>query len=640
MFKNIIIGAAGHIDHGKSSLVQALTGKEVDRLASEKERGISIELSFLQLENNLTKKNELNLAVIDVPGHKKFVNKMLAAAGGIDLALIVVAADEGVMPQTKEHLAILDLLAAKEAVIAVNKVDLIDDPEWLELVEADIREQFASTFAADAELIRVSAKNNSGVEKLKSLLIKKSASIPKTDKNKLPYFPVDRVFSLKGQGTIVTGTLLQGKLENEVEMEVYPEQKELRINSMENHKNKLKKIGAGSRVGLNIKELSKSEIKTGDIIAAKNSLISTCFFETDLVLLESLKHSLKNGDRVHFHTAAAERTAVVHIYDRDELYPGEKAFVKFKLNKNLALFYKQKFVIRGFSPLKTIGGGQILDIDPPPRRKTKKGEINNHLSRLKKANLEQAVAEFILAEKNLVHTLKNLIKKTAVKKNRIMEIVDRLDQKNKIIELEPEKTYLHQTNYLKLKKEILEIIAAYHQKNHLYFGIKKEELRSRLNYNLNKNQLSAIIEILKEDKLIKEKENLISKFGRKIKLNKKEIEIKNEILAELKEKLFKPPTRAKLIEKYEAEELLDYLEAQNYLLRLTKDLYFHADIFIKIKSVLKNYFKNEEKLRLAKFRDLIDSSRRYALPLLEKSDQLKLTKRKGELRSAGYKLWE
>ena len=639
MKKNIIIGTAGHIDHGKSTLIKSLTGDDTDRLSEEKERGISIELGFSHLKNERTENENLNLGIVDVPGHQKFVNKMLSAAGGIDLALIVVSAEEGVMPQTKEHLAILDLLEAEKAVIAVNKIDLVSE-EWLQIIEEDIKEQFADTFAADAEIIRVTALNNMGVDNLKNRLISEAAKINKISNGELPYLPIDRVFSLSGKGTIVTGTLMRGKLESGKNMMIYPQNKELKINSLENHERKTASLNSGSRVGASIKGLEKSEINTGDIIAEKDSLLTAKFYEGELKLLKDLSFTVKNGERIHFHTAAAEKIATIYIYGKDELLPGEKAYIKIKLDAELSLFYGQKFVLRRFSPVETIGGGELLEIDPSPRRKEDNNSIIKKLRSLKTSDLKTALLEFITQKQNTSVKIDYLKAKTAVKKLKLLELINELIKEKKIIELEANKSFIDYNSFYALKEETLKILNSYHQKYHLRSGIKKEELRSQLNFQLNKKEMNRVIEILKSQNELREQNNLISAADFKIKLTKNEEKIREKIIKEFKNNLFAPPPREKIIEKYQKEELLIYLEANNYLLRLNKELDFYKDVFSEIKKLLRNYFKNNSKIKLAEFRDLIGSSRRYALPLLEKADELNITERQGNKRFPGSELYK
>lgn len=638
MQKNIIIGTAGHIDHGKSTLIKALTGDDTDRLQQEKERGISIELGFSHMTTQESKEKNLNLGIVDVPGHEKFVNKMLAAAGGMDIALIVIAADEGVMPQTKEHLAILDLLGLKKAVIVLNKIDLVE-AEWLELVIEDIKENFAGTFAENAKIIQVSAVKNINIKRLESEIIKLAEQITKKNQGKLPYFPIDRVFSLSGQGTIVTGTLLRGELEQGSEMMLYPQEKKLKIRSLENHEKQQKLVSSGSRVGINISGLDKKEIKTGDIIAQKKSLYKSKFFEAEIKLLDDLNFTVKNGDKVHLHTAAAEKIAVIYIYDKKEIFPGEKAYIKLKLEEELALFYKEKYILRRFSPMQTIGGGVILEIDPPPRRKTRDIKVIDDLKRLKNADLKNAVEEFIYQNKEAITKLTFLKQKTAVNTKELKEIIKILKAEKKILELGQQRTYIHQKDFINLKEDVLNTINQYHSKYQLQKGIKKEELRSQLDYQLDQKEMAGLLDILKEKRLIKEDMNFIALKDFQINLSSEENKIKNKILNEFNNNLFSPPTRIEIINKYQREDLVAYLEREKKLFRLNEELDFHPDVFQKSKELLKSYFKNSKTIEISDFRDLINSSRRYAVPLLEKLDELKITKRKGDLRLPGDQLF-
>lgn len=638
MEKNIIIGTAGHIDHGKSTLIKALTGEETDRLEAEKKRGISIEPGFSHLETEKTKEKNLKLGIVDVPGHEKFVNKMLSTAAGVDLALIIVAADEGVMPQTKEHLSILDLLGVEKAIVVLNKIDLVEE-EWLELIEEDLKEHLTDTFAEKAEIIKISALKEKGIDTLKEKIIEIALNMKKRKKSSLSYYPIDRVFSLKGQGTVVTGTLFSGKLKKGEELFLYPAEKELKIRSLESHGKQYQKINAGSRVGINLSGLDKAEINKGDIIAAKNSLIKTKFFEGELKILKELNFSVKNGDQIHFHTAALETTGRIYLYNKKEAFPGEKVYIKLILNEEIALFFKQKYIIRRFSPLQTIGGGEILELDPPPRRKKPDKKITTALKRLGNASPTEAVEIFI--EKNEMYPAKLdfLKKKTALKTEDLKEILNNLAIKGKIVELLVDKSYIHKKVVKKIENEILKILNSYHHKNNLRSGIKKEELRSRLNFDLNKKEMDSLIEVLIDKEILKENNNLIAKADFKITLSEEKKKKKNNIINDYQSKLFNPPSRQEIIDKYNLEaDFFDYLENKGILIRLSADLYFHHSVFRETKKLLLSFFKENESLSLGEFRDLINSSRRYALPLLEKIDRLKITEREGELRYPGEKL--
>lgn len=638
MTKNIIIGTAGHVDHGKSTLIKALTGDETDRLEAEKERGISIEPGFSHLENQKTKSENLRLGIVDVPGHEKFVNKMLAAAGGVDLALIVIAADEGVMPQTLEHLAILDLLEVEKAIIVLTKIDLVEQ-EWIDLIELDLKDQFEGSFAEKSEIIRVDSESGKGIPELKDLIIKTALKMKKRKKSEIPYYPVDRVFTLKGFGTVVTGTLFSGEISVGEELSLYPTEKSIKIRSLENHGKEVEKVEAGSRVGINISGLEKSEINRGDIIAAPDSLLKSKFFEAELQLLESLNFTVKNGDSIHFHTASLDTTGKIYLYNKKEAFPGEKVYVKLVLTEEAALFFKQKYIIRRFSPMQTIGGGEILELDPPPRRKISDQEIIADLESLKKSDLKQAVEIFIKKRNKSAAKIKFLKKKSGLKNNKLKNILKKLKAEEKIIELVKNKSYIHSQDFLEIKNKILKIINDYHQNFKLRSGIKKEELRSKLDFNLNKKEIDTLIKLLVREEVIKENNNLIAKFDFEISLNETLLEIKNKILKKYQQSLFTPPSREELIKKYEQGEMVfDYLVKNQDLIRISSDLYFHQEIYSKLKRMLNNYFKKNESLSLGEFRDLIGSSRRYALALIQKLEELKWLTRKEDLRYPTEKL--
>ena len=640
MTKNIIIGTAGHIDHGKSTLIKALTGDDTDRLAEEKERGISIEAGFSHLENKKTKAENLKLGIVDVPGHEKFVNKMLAAAGGIDLALIVVAADEGVMPQTKEHLAILDLLAVEKAVVVITKIDLVDQ-EWLQLIEADLKDHLQDTFAEAAKFVRVSSTQNKGINELKDLIIITALNMSKRKQAGVTYFPVDRTFNLKGFGTVVTGTLFSGELKVGEELTLYPAEKSLKIRSLESHGEDVKRVEAGSRVGINTAGIDKSEIRRGDVIAAADSLFKSKFFEGELKLLKNLNFSVKNGDQIHFHTAAFETTGRIYLYNKKEAFPGEKVYIKLILDEEAALFFKQKYIIRRFSPMQTIGGGEILEIDPPPRRKAVQEEIERSLISLKKASNHQAVEILIQQKINSAAGIGFLKKKTTFKKEELKMILDNLAAEEKIIALRADQSYIHQEQFEKIKNCILKIANEYHQEFKLQKGIKKEELRSKLAFELSKKELDSLLGILYNDNFLKENHNLVAKNDFKISLDAQMEKNKNKIIEIYKEKLFCPPTRKEIIADYQlGDDFFDFLVDRGFLIRVSEELYFHQIAVEKAKNILDYYFKDNKNLRLAEFRDLINSSRRYALPLLKKLEELKVVKSSGELRYPAKNLKE
>ncbi|PUU88495.1 selenocysteine-specific translation elongation factor, partial [Halanaerobium sp.] len=425
--KNIIIGTAGHIDHGKTTLIKALTGADTDRLKQEKERGISIELGFTSFELA----NDKQAGIIDVPGHEKFIKNMLAGAAGVDLAILVVAADEGMMPQSKEHLAILDLLDVKHGVVALTKIDKVDE-EWKKLVIEDTREKLAGSFLEDAAIISVSALDMDGIDALKAEINKIVDTISSKETENNIYFPIDRVFTLKGFGTIVTGTLFRGVIEVEDELELYPQSKKLRVRSLQVHNNKVQKVYPGQRVGINLSGIDKDELQRGDVLAEVDSLFKTKYFEANLKMLKDLNFVLKNGDQIRFHIGAKEIIGRVYLYDKKELFPGKEAYVQFSLEEEIAAYLDEKFVIRRYSPMNLIGGGKIVIVDPPPRKRDE-NQVIELLKKIENGDWKKRIEIFINSQKFESASMEYLLKKSSLQKDELINILEELKKDEKII---------------------------------------------------------------------------------------------------------------------------------------------------------------------------------------------------------------
>jgi selenocysteine-specific elongation factor len=630
--KNIIIGTAGHIDHGKTTLIKALTGHDTDRLEQEKERGISIELGFTDLELD----SGQTLGIIDVPGHEHFVKNMLAGAAGVDLALLVVAADEGMMPQSDEHLSILDILGVEHGIVVMTKIDKVE-PEWLELVKEDTRDKLKGTFLENAAIIEVSAVEEKGLDKLISQIEAIIENIPAKIREDNVFYPIDRVFSLKGYGTIVTGTLFKGSITVEDKLEIYPEEEEIRVRSLQVHNKQVKKVNAGQRVGINLANIEKSEISRGDVLASPDSLIKTKFFEGHLHLLEDLKIVVNHADRIRMHIGAQEVLGRIYFYDREQLLPGEDAYVQFRLENEMVAHFKEKFVIRRYSPMQTIGGGRILKIDPPPRRKNEI-DVVLELQRLENASDEERTALFIKNKNKASAQKRDILKKTGLSDKSLTKVLTLLQEEEIIIQLSAgsKSSWIHKENLDKLREEILQKLSDYHNKHHLQQGMKKGELRTQLTFELNKRELDRVIEIMLQKGLIEENKNLISLTDFKVVLNDSEKEIMEKIIKEYKNNLFAPDSLSEIIDQFEnqekAEAVFNYLLSEGKLIRLKEDIYLYKTALDKAKDELKEYFKENETIELAEFRDLLSSTRKYALPILEKFDRDNFTIRDGDQR--------
>jgi len=634
--KNIIIGTAGHIDHGKTTLIKALTGADTDRLKQEKERGISIELGFTSFELA----NDKQAGIIDVPGHEKFIKNMLAGASGVDLAILVVAADEGMMPQSREHLAILDLLDVKHGVVALTKIDKVDE-EWQKLVIEDTREKLAGSFLEDAAIISVSALDMEGIAALKTEINNLVDKISGKETGNNTYFPIDRVFTLKGFGTIVTGTLFRGIIEVEDELELYPQSKKLRVRSLQVHNTKVQKVYPGQRVGINLSGIDKDELQRGDVLAEVNSLFKTKYFEANLKMLKDLNFVLKNGDQIRFHIGAKEIIGRVYLYDRKELFPGEEAYVQFSLEEEIAAYLGEKFVIRRYSPMNLIGGGKVIIVDPPPRKRDE-NQVIELLRKIENGDWKKRIEIFINSKKFESASMEYLLKKSSLQEDELINILQELKEDEKIICLKKgnNSLWIHRDKLKEVENQIIDSITSYHQNNHLEAGISKEELRSKIKFNFDNQEFNKIIKVLVAKDLIKENENAVALFDFIITLTEAEKELKNKIIDEFISDLYSPPALSELKDKLnisnQREEkfnsIISYLIREQIIIRLNYEILIHSDALAGSKKLLEDYLNKNDKIELGEFRDLIESSRKYALALLKKFEKDRFIKKNGDQR--------
>ncbi|MCK4777911.1 MAG: selenocysteine-specific translation elongation factor, partial [Actinomycetia bacterium] len=463
-----VIGTAGHIDHGKSTLIHALTGIDPDRLKEEKEREMTIDLGFAYVYLPSGKK----IGIVDVPGHEKFIRNMLSGATGIDLVLFVVAADEGVMPQTKEHLEILNFLEIQKGIIVLTKMDLVDE-EWLSMMVQDIEKAVTGTFLENAPILPVSSRIGDGLEKLLEKIDELLIEIPPRDSLSPVRFPIDRSFTISGFGTVVTGTLWEGQVKKGQSLKVLPLQREVRVRSIQNHKEEVSQGDAGMRLALNITAVSKDEIKRGFTLVDKN------FFEVTKMISVSLKLSkdtfkLRHGEKVHFFLGTGEVVGKIRFLDREELKPGEKTFAQIKLEKPIVAKHGDNFVIRRYSPVITIGGGKVIDVYAGRKKRYEQKNIDN-LRKKERGDLEEYLNK-ILEEKGIkgagIDELKVIM---ATLEGVIHELLDKSIRKGQTIKAEG--IYFSRGAYLGLKKKILTQIEMFYKYNPMSSGILKEELR-------------------------------------------------------------------------------------------------------------------------------------------------------------------
>lgn len=627
--KHIIIGTAGHIDHGKTTLIKALTGKDTDRLKEEKNRGISIELGFTYFDLPSGKR----AGIVDVPGHERFIKNMLAGAGGIDLVLLVVAADEGVMPQTVEHLNILSLLRIKKGIIALTKIDLVEE-EWLEMVIEQIKDDVKGSFLENAKIFPVSSTTKSGLTDLIKDMDKQTEEIEGKDLNKPFRLPIDRVFSISGFGTIITGTLISGIINEGDKIMIYPDRKEARIRSIQVHDMKTNHAEAGQRVAINIAGVKVDDIKRGDVIALPDSMESSLMFDAKLELLKTAERGINNRDRLRIYHGSAEIFGRVVLLDRDELRPGEEAFVQMRLEEEIACQKDDYFIIRFFSPMITIGGGIILEPNPP-KRKRYKDEVIEELTIKDRGDPVKIVEQYILKASSTYPDMKTIAKQSGnITFEQCDDILKNLEENMTIksFKISGVSIYLHMDYINMLKVKIGDILIKYHENNPLKAGMPKEELKTKTIGNIGQKISDSLFDYLQEEKTIKLLGKSVSLWDFKATLTKEQEEIRDLIMKEYNSLKYNPPryneikTKLKYPEK-NIIQVYDMLIDSGELIRIDQDIVFSKSAYEDSVEVLRSYCEINKSIQLGEFRDLLKTSRKYAIALLDYFDQQKITKR-------------
>ena len=622
--KNIIIGTAGHIDHGKTTLIKALTGRDTDTLKEEKQRGISINLGFTYFDLS----NNKRVGIVDVPGHEKFIKNMLAGSFGIDIVLLVIACDEGVMPQTIEHVDILNFLDIKNAIIVLTKCKKVDK-EFKELVKEDIREKFKGTFVDNVDIIEVDSTSGYGIETLKNNIDDISKNIETKSENSQSRLNIDRVFSLKGFGTIVTGTLLEGKIKVNDELIIYPKGIKAKIRGIQVHGENVDISYAGQRTAINISNVKVEEINRGDVLASINSLEESKMLDVKISLVNHTNKELKHWDRLRLYHGTKEVLCRAVPLDKEYIKKGESAYVQLRLEEGIVVKKGDKFIIRTYSPMETIGGGVIID---KSIRKHKKFD-SNVIESLKLKELGQPkdiIEEYLKQNKREYHTIRSLTSYTGFNEDTIIENIKILIENNKVVNIN--NYYIHINLYESLKKEILSLINNFHNKNKLKKGISKEELRSKISTNLKARDLDIVIFNMVNEKKIKIVDKLISKYDFKVVLNDNQKAIKLDIQKQLKKSgLTSILTVDEICINHNYKEVLESMIG--YEVELLDDIHIiDKENYEIAKNSLLSYIKENKEITLAEYRNLINSSRKNCLIILEHFDRNRITKRIGDKR--------
>ena len=623
-----IIGTAGHVDHGKSTLIAALTGTHPDRLKEEKDREMTIELGFASLRLP----NGEEIGIIDVPGHRDFIGNMLAGIGGIDAALLVIAADEGVSAQTREHLAILDLLDIDRGVIAMTKIDLIEDAEWLELVEMEIRELISGTSLADSPIIPVSARSGEGIEQLLLQIQASLADIPDRKNLGKPRLPVDRVFTLTGFGTVVTGTLLDGTFKIGDEIICLPGGKTSRIRGLQNHHHKLQKIDPGFRAAVNIVNLNHQDIARGDVITHPGDYKPSSLLDAHFRLLPESAFPVKHNMQVKLFINASETTASLRLLGAQTLSPGEEAFIQLRLDHPIVAAKGDRIILRLPSPSETLGGGVVLD--PEPRVLYKRFNQSNldRMDTMLSGTDEDLLIEIIQSLKT--SNFATLEQKSALPPEVVKDLITSLLEKEQIISLRsspnPVKDHFASPDYWQeLKEKTTAILNSFHHRNPFKAGMNREDLRAAL--ALSQLIFDATLDKLAAEQQLVQKGNLVWDPDHQVTLSEAQEQIVAPVLAEFQATPFSPPDISK-VEASIGPDLLEGLISSGRLIAVSDSVLFTPEAIHAMQDWVREIILQNGDVSLAQLRDHFQNSRKYASATLEYFDSIGFTYRKGDVR--------
>ena len=623
--KHVVIGTAGHIDHGKTSLVKALTGTDTDRLKEEKERGITIELGFAELTLD-----NVHAGIVDVPGHERFVKNMLAGVGGIDLVMLIIAADEGIMPQTREHLSICRLLGIKTGLIVLTKTDLVE-PEWVELVTDDILDFVKDTFLEEKPIVPVSAHTGDGLENLKNAVSEIANQTPVKSETGIFRIPIDRVFTMRGFGVVITGTLFSGSVAVGEQVEVYPRTLQARVRGLQVHGESVEKSTAGLRTAVNLQGLERTEVFRGDIIGHRGELKSTYMLDVHLEHLADAPRPLKTRNRIRFHAGTAEIMGRISLIGRDVLEPGESSFAQIRLEEPIVVLPRDRFVIRSYSPIITIGGGEILDIMPRKHRRLRSSSLDHLKSLYQGDETERLLILLRDARLNGVE-LADLTGRLTLKPSDIQKSIQELSAQGEVQIIDQANFFSMTTAHFNTaQKNILSFLNEYHAQNPLRAGAPREEVRGKAG-DMNEKIFAAALRYLSES-------NEIVENGATLRLASHSVEI-DETLGEVKTKLesvfknahFQPPSVEDAFSQSGGKgnsnrNALQILIDQGVLLRLKDNIVYHRLALSEAENLLREHLSQNNEITAAEFRDLLGITRKHAIPLLEYFDTARITLR-------------
>ncbi len=622
----IIWGTAGHIDHGKTALIKALTGTDTDRLQEEQERGVTIDIGFAFLTDDIS--------FIDVPGHEKFVKNMVTGVSTIDAGLLVVAADDGVMPQTREHLGIMQLLQVPAGCIVISKVDLVDE-DWLDLVEDTVREQVAGTFLENAPVIRTSAETGQGIDQVTTAILDLSEKLPRRLDRGIPRLPVDRVFSVKGFGTVVTGSVISGTFRTGDTVELTPNRRLTKIRGIQTHGRNVEAVGMSERAALNLSDVGKEEIERGIQLSIQGWLSVTDAFYATIEMLDTAERPLEHNQRIRLHLGTTEILARCSILAGDSIHPGKTGLVKFRLEEPTVVAFNDGFILRFYSPMFTIGGGRVLY--PQSLRHLPKQELLDILEILALTELQAAVNAVTRIHKSRLLSITDLSRELFLAEDHLLGPVETLVEQGFLTEylMEGDRKYAGAEAMQSLETQAVERLARYHTSHPREPGYPRSQLVQDLAAPEETTEI-ILEKLLKEEKLTEEGP-LLKLPSHEIQLTPEEQQTKEHIRKFILDAGLRPPTFRDVqdgldLPENELGQYLKILQYEGEIERITSELYLHTDVKSVLKDKLHQYFTNQDTLSVGDFKQMIGGSRKYAIPLLEYTDAAGWTIREGEVR--------
>ena len=625
--RHIIVGTAGHIDHGKSSLIRALTGTDPDRLKEEQARGITIDLGFAHLDMG-----DVQVGFVDVPGHEKFVKNMLAGVGGIDFVLLIVAADESLMPQTREHFDICRLLGVTSGIVVITKTDMVDE-EMVELVTEEVRDAVKGSFLENADILPVSSKTGEGVDRLKAAIHDLGLNVRQRPANRLLRLPIDRAFSIRGFGTVLTGTLTSGEIQKDQEVELVPGGLIAKVRGVQVHGEMTGRAISGQRTAVNLQGVDLAAVERGMVVTVSRTFKSTQILDVRLSLLADAK-PLKHLVKVRFHQGTKETLARVALVGQDILTPGETSYAQLRLDEPVFCLHGDAFIIRRFSPTITIGGGLILHPNPSKHKSTDLGAIDA-LRRLDGADIKEKIPVLLAVDAERAINLKELNSLLGLPVNELTRICKELSESKKLVMLPASSPVLILPAVIEsLKKTTLALVSEFHKENPLQKGLSKEELRKRFYDDLPLEVFRHCLDGMAEKHQIMFLDEAVSLYGREVKLSAESERVREMIEATLLKAGVQPPALSELQEELDADpeeikRIFFWMIKEKQLVKIAEDLVYLRTTLDEIKRRIKEKFAAGSKLGVPDFKDVFGISRKHAIPLLEFLDREKFTRRLG-----------